>query len=64
MQAATQQLIANKIADQTLNSGSFIPQFNLPNALGLQIEIIGLLKNGPIIVIFYRGSWCLYCNLE
>lgn len=64
MLAATQKLVARKIVDHALSIGDKIPLFNLPNALNSQIEIGELLKNGPIILTFYRGSWCPYCNLE
>ncbi|MBU2995304.1 AhpC/TSA family protein [Cellulophaga baltica] len=40
------------------------PDFNLPNAEGAQVSLSGLLEKGPVVVTFYRGSWCPYCNLQ
>jgi peroxiredoxin len=28
------------------------------------VDLGTLLKQGPVIVNFYRGGWCPYCNLE
>jgi len=41
-----------------------IPNFELPNQEGNLISISDLLKKGPIVLTFYRGSWCPYCNLQ
>lgn len=43
--------------------GDTAPEFSLPNAAGKQVASASLLKDGPIIVVFYRGAWCPYCNL-
>ena len=40
------------------------PSFTLPDANGDLISSEDLLKDGAIIVTFYRGSWCPYCNLQ
>lgn len=40
------------------------PQFSLPNANGQTISLANLLHKGPVVVTFYRGSWCPYCNLQ
>ena len=36
----------------------------LRNAKGETVDVAELLKQGPVIVTFYRGGWCPYCNLE
>jgi peroxiredoxin len=36
----------------------------LPNARGESINVGTLLKRGPVVLTFYRGGWCPYCNLE
>jgi peroxiredoxin len=41
-----------------------MPAFALPNADGATVRSGDLLGNGPLIVTFYRGGWCPYCNLE
>ncbi|MEP4881715.1 peroxiredoxin-like family protein [Maribacter dokdonensis] len=47
-----------------LKVGEQAPDFKLPDALGNQIKLSGLLDNGAVVVTFYRGSWCPYCNLQ
>lgn len=46
-----------------LKSGDKAPLFSLPNATGKIISIESLLKHGPVVLTFYRGVWCPYCNL-
>jgi peroxiredoxin len=36
----------------------------LNNAKGETVDVAALLKKGPVIVTFYRGGWCPYCNIE
>jgi peroxiredoxin len=35
----------------------------LPNAFGNWLRSEDLLKKGNIVLTFYRGDWCPYCNL-
>ncbi|GAF02953.1 peroxiredoxin-like family protein [Saccharicrinis fermentans] len=44
--------------------GDKAPNFELPNPLGKPIELFKLLSVGPVVITFYRGSWCPYCNLQ
>ena len=44
--------------------GEKAPVFGLPNPEGNSVSLVDLLKEGPVIVTFYRGSWCPYCNLQ
>ena len=60
----TEELIKSGIAEHALNEGDEIPQINLPNAVGKTIDVNSMLKEGPVVIIFYRGAWCPYCNLE
>src|SRR5215467_13982232 len=52
------------IARTMLKVGDRAPAFALPDAKGDVIDFGVLLKKGPVIVTFYRGGWCPYCNLE
>ncbi|HAI44237.1 MAG TPA: redoxin [Maribacter sp.] len=47
-----------------LKVGEQAQDFKLPDALGNQTKLSGLLENGAVVVTFYRGSWCPYCNLQ
>lgn len=44
--------------------GDRAPAFALPNAIGSTVELAQRLSMGPVVLSFYRGEWCPYCNLE
>ena len=56
--------LRNGLATATLKVGNHAPAIVLPNAKGKTVDVGPLLKRGPVIVTFYRGGWCPYCNLE
>ena len=60
----TRALIASGLTEQSRKAGDAIPAFALPNAKGATVDIKSLLSKGPVVVSFYRGGWCPYCNLE
>ncbi|MEP1444832.1 MAG: peroxiredoxin-like family protein [Paraglaciecola sp.] len=47
-----------------IDLGQLAPNFELPDPLGNLYSLKDTLKQGPVIVTFYRGSWCPYCNLQ
>lgn len=55
---------AFKQGEKAIKIGEKAPGFELSDALGNQILLANLLKNGPVVITFYRGSWCPYCNLQ
>jgi peroxiredoxin len=52
------------VAQNALRVGEQLPLFKLPDATGREVNIGDLLSDGPVVLSFYRGSWCPYCNLE
>jgi peroxiredoxin len=44
--------------------GSEAPDFTLPNAHGHPVSLFQALLKGPVVVTFYRGGWCPYCNIQ
>jgi peroxiredoxin len=44
--------------------GARAPDFRLPDARGGEVELAELRARGPVVVVFYRGQWCPYCNLQ
>lgn len=64
MTDATENLKKQEIEKNALQFGDKIPEFTLSNATGENISIYNLLAQGPLILNFYRGAWCPYCNLE
>jgi len=47
-----------------LQVGEKAPDFSLSNATDKIIKLSSLLKKGKVVLTFYRGSWCPYCNLQ
>jgi peroxiredoxin len=43
--------------------GEAAPEFTLPDQLGRDVSLAGERAQGPVVLIFYRGEWCPYCNL-
>ena len=64
MQRHIDQLRSGAIARNILKVGDRAPAIVLENAKGATVDVGTLLKKGPVIVTFYRGGWCPYCNLE
>ena len=44
--------------------GDAAPDFELPDARGGSVTLAGLRSDGPVVLVFYRGAWCPYCNLQ
>ncbi|WP_207934618.1 peroxiredoxin family protein [Actinomadura sp. KC06] len=47
-----------------LRLGETAPDFTLPNAVGDPVRLADRLAAGPVVLTFYRGTWCPYCNIE
>lgn len=63
MQTEAAQL-ADAMPSPGLKVGEQAPHFALPNAFGDSISLYSLLETGPVVLVFYRGNWCPYCNLH
>lgn len=64
MAKTTDTLVATGIANDALTVGDDAPDFSLPNVTGELITLAELLAHGPVVLSFYRGGWCPYCNFE
>jgi peroxiredoxin len=64
MNRANDSLRTPEILGRALQEGDRAPNFRLPNAQGGSVELNAVLKRGPVMLAFYRGQWCPYCNLE
>ncbi|MEM6344670.1 MAG: redoxin domain-containing protein, partial [Bacteroidota bacterium] len=42
--------------------GDQAPDFSLSNARGKSVRLADQLQHGPVILTWYRGGWCPYCN--
>lgn len=61
---ATSELIESNILSKALKKGDMLPEFTLTDFKHGSISSKKLLEKGPIIITFYRGGWCPYCNLQ
>lgn len=64
MHRATAELIASGAAGRALKAGDRAPAFTLHDPDGKPVSSAELLVQGPLVVSFYRGVWCPYCNME
>ena len=65
MKNAIDALQNSTIIDNALKTGDTIPEIALPNAKGNIVNIQNILKEGKkVVLVFYRGGWCPYCNIE
>ena len=55
---------AEVAANRALGVGDRAPDFALPDATGETVRLSDLLLDGPVVVTFYRGAWCPYCNTQ
>ncbi len=56
--------IAASGAAPGLAVGEQAPLFSLPDATGQMVSLAARLAQGPVVLSFYRGEWCPFCNLE
>ena len=61
---STDELIASGAQNRALKAGQIAPEFTLPDADGKLVSSRALLAKGPLVVTFYRGAWCPYCNFD
>lgn len=64
MDRATKELATWQIPTQVVAVGGRAPSFVLPNSVGKEVSLDRLLARGPVVISFYRGVWCPFCNLE
>lgn len=60
---ASGAVTADEAAKNALAVGARIPAFTLRNEKGEAVSSADLLKEGNLVIVFYRGAWCPYCNL-
>jgi peroxiredoxin len=64
MHKSTNALIATGQAERAKKAGDAAPSFSLKNAHGETVRLSDLLAKGPVVLTFYRGVWCPYCNMD
>ncbi|MEO9273454.1 peroxiredoxin-like family protein [Marinomonas sp. 5E14-1] len=64
MKQVTKDLAETGIVDKAPKVSEKLSAFSLPNQNGETVNLEDLLVKGPVVMTFYRGGWCPYCNLE
>jgi polyisoprenoid-binding protein YceI/peroxiredoxin len=66
--AAALEKARQEIASQQnvggLRIGDKAPDFSLPDTADKLVSLSDTLKKGPVVLVFYRGEWCPFCNLQ
>ncbi len=57
------ELVQAGLEKNSVQVGQRLPAFSLPNPTGRLVRSADLNQPGPLVVTFYRGGWCPYCNL-
>lgn len=63
IEAATKILRESGLSKRALQPGQIMPDFELPDATGKMVNSADLRQAGPLLLLFYRGTWCPFCNL-
>lgn len=64
MAEAIKKLRDSELVDNAPKTGEKLRNFKLFNHLGEKRSLVDFKENGPVVVTFYRGGWCPYCNLQ
>jgi peroxiredoxin len=59
-----EQLAATGIATTCLKVGDRIPEFSARDVHGQVVSAQSELEKGPLVISFYRGSWCFFDTVE
>ncbi len=63
-QRGIDELRDSNILAEAINVGDYAPEFRLINAVGKHVSLYDELAKGPVVLVWYRGGWCPYCNLQ
>ena len=59
-----EELVKSGFDGRALKAGDLAPLFELPDGDGMLWRSEDLLRSGPLVIVFYRGRWCAYCNAQ
>jgi peroxiredoxin len=62
--ASFEKLHRSHTGESAIAVGEIAPNFTLPDATGKAVNLRSKLNEGPLVLSFYRGGWCPFCNLE
>lgn len=61
---AIEALITAEQGNRPPKVGESAPVFALSDATGTSVSSATLLRQGPLVLTFYRGLWCPYCQRD
>lgn len=64
MNQETSKLVASDIVANAIQIGQILPNGKLLSEKGEGVQIEQIIDGKPLVISFYRGGWCPYCNLE
>lgn len=64
MSADTSAVEAPRRPGRPANAWPKAPDFTLPDEHGRPVRLADQLGHGPVLLLFYRGDWCSYCNAQ
>ncbi len=64
MDDTTRMLKASGLEYHGLKTGDQSPMFSLSDQKGVTLSLSDYLAQGILVLSFYRGGWCPYCNME
>jgi len=56
--------LGTRVAGAGLAEGATVPPFSVQTAAGEAMTLSRLLERAPLLIVFYRGGWCPYCNVQ
>ena len=64
LEKSVHDLEQTRLGNDAPKIGENLAEFVLPNQSNEHRSLADLRAKGPVVVVFYRGGWCPYCNLE
>lgn len=64
MDRAAKELASSGLRAAAQKVGDCVEDFILMDTHGVPVRLQQLLSAGPVVISFYRGGWCPYCNIE
>ncbi|MFO0857815.1 MAG: YHS domain-containing (seleno)protein [Phycisphaerales bacterium] len=63
-ESGIKEVAESAVMTTALKAGQTAPDFSLPDIQGHTVRLSDLLKQGPVVLTWYRGGWCPFCNIQ